>query len=222
MHLIIISSPSGGGKSTICKKLMNDERSPIFGNAEFSISVTTRAKRSHETNKKEYHFVSREEFEKMLKNNEFLEWAEIFGNLYGTLKANISKTKHTLFDIDYQGHAQITATKMPNILSIFLLPPSIEELKQRLILRCDISPEIISKRIAGANTEITSANDYDFIITNNEVEKTFQMCIDAINHKVFNKITQNSQNLLEITKKIQNINNTNIDFYLKEALKLQI
>ena len=220
MHLIIISSPSGGGKSTICKMLMQGENSPIFEKAEFSISVTTRQKRTHETNGKEYHFVTRQEFEEMIKNNEFLEWAEIFGNLYGTLKKNISKTKHTLFDIDFQGHKQIINSKLPNVLSIFLLPPSIETLKQRLETRGDISNEIICRRIAGANLEIASASSYDFIIVNQQIENTFQMCVDVINQAIFNKKTQNLQNILEITNKIKNIDCSNIDFYLKEALKV--
>jgi len=221
MHLIIISSPSGGGKSTICNKLMNNEQSSIFGSTEFSISVTTRQKRPHETNGKEYHFVSRQEFETMISQNDFLEWAEIFGNLYGTLKRNISETKHTLFDIDYQGHKQIVEKNMPNVLSIFLLPPSIETLNKRLALRGDISPEIIERRIAGANLEIASANDYDFIIVNQDIENTFQMCNAVIKQEIFHKNTEMSKNVLAITNKIKNINNTNIDFYLKEAVNLQ-
>jgi guanylate kinase len=220
MHLIIISSPSGGGKSTICKKLMNEQSSPLFGNVEFSISVTTRPKRSHETNGKEYHFVSQTQFQEMVKAGEFLEWAEVFGNLYGTLKKNISQTKHTLFDIDHQGHSQINTSKLPSILSIFLLPPSIETLKQRLETRGDISPEVISRRITGANLEIASANHYDFIIVNQDIQKTFEMCVAAINETIFQKKTQISQNVLAITNKIKNVNNKDIDLYLKEALRV--
>lgn len=220
MYLIIISSPSGGGKSTICNMIMSNANSPLFGNVEFSISVTTRPKRAHETHGKEYYFVTKDDFKTMIKNGHFLEWAEIFGNMYGTLKNNISKEKHTLFDIDFQGHQQIISSRLPNIFSIFLLPPSLDVLQRRLELRGDISAEVITRRIAGAGTEISYAHEYSYILTNQKVENTFAMCAAIIDYTINGHTTKISQNVLEITKKIKNLNTDNINDYLKEALKI--
>lgn len=180
--LIIISSPSGGGKTTICKKLLEEESSPIFGEAEFSISLTTRKKRGNEMNGKDYIFVSEEEFKEKIKNREFLEYAKVFDNFYGTLLSGLSKTKHTIFDIDFQGHHQIK--EKVSALSIFLLPPSIETLRSRVEKRGDITKEEIEKRIKMAPEEIEEANKYDYKITNESIEETFKEVCKIISMEI--------------------------------------
>src|SRR5574343_1818414 len=122
--LIVISSPSGGGKSTMCKMLSTRLDSPLFEKVGFSISATTRKIRANEVNGIDYFFISQNEFEEKIRQNQFLEWANVFGNFYGTLKSQILQDKHTLFDIDYQGQIQIKQ-QIPEAISIFLTPPSI-------------------------------------------------------------------------------------------------
>jgi guanylate kinase len=170
--LIIISSPSGGGKTTICKKLISSQQSPIFGKARFSISATTRKIRQGEESGKDYHFLTKEEFEEKIKNDEFLEYANVYGNFYGTLKTEIKPNFATLFDIDVEGNRQIKAKT--KTLSIFLLPPSIEILKQRLILRGDLTEQDLKRRLEEAVVEISCAGEYDFQIVNEDIEKTFE------------------------------------------------
>lgn len=169
--LIIISSPSGGGKTTVCRKLLTESYSPIFEKAEFSISATTRPKRGNELHGKDYLFLSKEEFEGKIKADDFLEHANVFGNLYGSMKSALSQTKHTIFDIDVKGHNQIKSKT--KALSIFLLPPSIAILKQRVMARGDLTEKEIETRILAAPSEIAESYKYDHIIINNDLEKTF-------------------------------------------------
>lgn len=183
--LIIISSPSGGGKTTICKKLLSDNSSPLFEKAQFSISATTRKARGNEANGVDYIFLSREEFEVKIKANEFLEHANVFGNLYGSLKSEISKTKHTIFDVDVAGHNQIKA--QTEALSIFLLPPSLDVLKQRVASRGDLKPEEIETRISTAPSEIMESCKYDYIIINNDINQTFQAVCGIITSYLLKK-----------------------------------
>jgi guanylate kinase len=195
--LIVVSSPSGGGKTSVCKKLISDKTSPLYNNVQFSISATTRKMRTNETNGKDYHFLTREEFERKLKNDDFLEHANVFGNLYGTLKSEIIHEKHTIFDIDVVGYKQIQNkteflksgnlgyNQNINILSFFLLPPSIEELKERLILRADLTKEEILNRIKEAEKEINSAHIYDFTIVNKTLDRTFDTICDIISSYLY-------------------------------------
>jgi guanylate kinase len=183
--LIIISSPSGGGKTTICKKLLSDNSSPLFEKAQFSISATTRKARGSEINGVDYIFLSKEEFEAKIQANEFLEHANVFGNLYGSLKSEISKTKHTIFDIDVAGHNQIKA--QTEALSIFLLPPSLDVLKQRVSSRGDLKPEEIETRISIAPSEITESYKYNYIIINNDITQTFQAVCGIITSYILKK-----------------------------------
>lgn len=187
--LIIISSPSGGGKSTMCKKLIEDTSSPIFGKSQFSVSATTRTARKAEVEGKDYFFLSKADFKNKIKQNEFLEYADVFGNFYGTLKSQISTAKHTLFDIDVQGHAQIKA--QTDALSIFLLPPSIDILKQRLRQRGDLTKQDEEKRINEAINEIKYTHDYDYILINSEIEKTFNAICGIISSNLLKKSGKN-------------------------------
>lgn len=155
----------------MCKKLMNDERSPLYERAVFSISATTRKIRASEVDGVDYFFLTREEFEVKIRNNEFLEHATVFDNLYGTPTFGISKEKHTIFDIDYQGQVQIKSKA--ECLSIFLIPPSIDALQKRIYNRGDIMPADLEKRVLKAPTEIENAINYDYIVLNDNIEQAF-------------------------------------------------
>jgi guanylate kinase len=183
--LIVISSPSGGGKTTICKRLINDPTSPVFGNSRFSISATTRKIRGSEVDGVDYYFFTKEEFEEKIKRGEFLEYANVYGNFYGTLTSEMNTEKHVLFDIDVEGHSQIKQ-KM-EALSIFLLPPSIEVLNQRLNLRGDLSREDLEKRLEEAKNEIACADKYDYKIVNENLDKTFAEVCEIIKLKLHNQ-----------------------------------
>jgi guanylate kinase len=182
MKLIIISSPSGGGKTSVCKKLIESPSSPVFGKAEFSVSATTRAPRGGEVNGKEYFFISKEKFNEMIEKGEFLEHAEVFGNLYGTPINKISNNLYTVFDIDYQGAIQIKK-KMPAV-SIFLLPPSLKALEDRIKSRGDITPEQMQIRISKAAFEIEQAKLYDYIVLNDDLEIAFQKVSNIITSEI--------------------------------------
>ena len=201
--LFIISSPSGGGKTTICRRLLLDETSPIFGKCEFSISATTREPRGNEVNGVDYFFLSKQEFGKRLEDGEFMEHAKVFDSHYGTLKRQLSKTNHTLFDIDVQGHNQIK--EHTEVLSIFLLPPSIEVLNSRIMQRGDLTNEQIERRIKKAPAEIEEAYKYDFILINEDLEKTFNAVCAIISSYLLKKHHAkliNERNFLNLIKTI--------------------
>ncbi len=176
--IYIISAPSGSGKST----LVNELRKVVEG-LEFSISYTTRKPRGSEQNGREYYFVSREEFERMLKRDEFLEHAEVFGNYYGTARRFRDDAQRRgqdlLLDIDVQGAAQIKG-RLPDAITIFVLPPSREELERRLHRRSDadalaghpVTEETIQRRLHTATKEIEKYPDYDYILVNDRLEQS--------------------------------------------------
>ncbi len=171
--LIIISSPSGAGKTTICKKIIDNDPSIIM-----SISSTTRAKRPNEINGKDYNFISQSKFDELKSNDEFLEDAIVFDNKYGTLRSMVEdclvQNKSVLFDIDWQGARQIKEKYSPkNILSIFILPPSIDELNQRLKNRAQDDHETVAKRMKGALSEIEHFNEYDYVLINDDINQTY-------------------------------------------------
>lgn len=186
--LIIISSPSGGGKSTMCKKLISDTNSPIFGKCDFSISATTRAPRAGEIEGKDYFFLSKDQFEEKKSKGEFLEYATVFGNSYGTLINQISQTKHTIFDIDVQGYEQIK--QKTKALSIFLLPPSLDILQERIQKRADLTRQDEKLRLIEASKEIEKSTSYDFILINEDVEKTFQAICGIISSAILKNSNQ--------------------------------
>ena len=170
--LIILSSPSGAGKSTLSRRLMKWDNS-----LSFSISSTTRSIRSGETNGKDYYFISENEFAAQVDSDQMLEHAQVFGYSYGSQKAPVADAinsgKDVLFDIDWQGAQQISnSTLQEHVLSIFILPPSINELKSRLEKRGQDSSEIISKRMEKSWDEISHWAGYDYVLINDDLNET--------------------------------------------------
>ena len=166
----VLSSPSGAGKTTISRKML--ETDPEL---TMSVSCTTRAPRPGEVDGKDYFFVSKEKFKEMVNNNEFLEYAEVFGNFYGTpikfVQDTLTSGKDVVFDIDWQGTRQL-AEKMPeNIVSVFILPPSMEELEKRLKQRAQDDEEVVRKRMKKASREISHWNEYHYVIVNTDLDK---------------------------------------------------
>ncbi len=169
--LIIISAPSGAGKSTIIRHLLD---SGI--NLEFSVSATTRPPRGSETNGKEYHFLSLEEFRKGIEDECFIEWEEVYKDqLYGTMKSEIKriwdKGKHVLFDVDVKGGINLKNIFKKEAISIFIMPPSVKELELRLLRRGTDDRQKISMRVAKAEQEMKLANQFDNIIINENLEQ---------------------------------------------------
>ena len=169
--VLIVSSPSGAGKTTICKRLVQD-----IENLSLSISVTTRLKRQNEIDGKDYFFKSDEEFDKMVKQEKFLEHARVFGYSYGTLKSEINSKitngVNVIVDIDWQGTRQIEEHIPDDIVKIFILPPSIKELEKRLGARATETQDSFKKRMSEARKEISHYNEYDFVIINDDVQES--------------------------------------------------
>jgi guanylate kinase len=168
--LLILSSPSGAGKSTIARRLMDWDPE-----IRFSVSATTRPPRPGEEDGREYHFRSRAEFEAMVARGEMLEHAEVFGQLYGSprapVEAALADGKDTLFDIDWQGGQQIRNSALgADAVSIFLLPPSIAELERRLRARAQDSDEVIRGRMAKSEAEISHWAEYDYVLVNHDLD----------------------------------------------------
>ena len=170
--ILILSSPSGAGKTTLAKKIADQDN-----NFKVSVSYTTRAPRPNEINGVDYNFVSIEEFQKLSNQNKFLEQAKVFGNYYGTLKGPIEqdllKGKDYLFDIDWQGTEQVKKIMPSDIVPIFILPPSIEHLEDRLKKREERNKELIEQRMKMAKGEITHWKDYKYIVVNEDIDNCF-------------------------------------------------
>ena len=171
--LLVISSPSGTGKTTICKKLLEYDK-----NIHLSVSVTTRKKRKNEVEGVDYYFRSKKDFLNSKSKNEFIENALVFENYYGTLKSEVLKHLDNgidvLIDIDWQGTRQITKAMKGNLIKIFLLPPSINELKKRLSIRNSDSMKEINFRMSNALKEIKHYDEYHYVLVNNNLDNTFQ------------------------------------------------
>lgn len=170
--LIILSSPSGAGKSTLARRLTEWDAS-----LRFSVSATTRAPRSGEVDGREYYFRSRTEFERMITAGEMLEHAEVFGNLYGSPKGPVEAAmlegRDTLFDIDWQGGQQVRNSSLGNdVVSIFVLPPSIAELDRRLNTRGQDSADVIAGRMRQSRDEISHWAEYDYVLVNKDLDET--------------------------------------------------
>ena len=170
--LVILSSPSGAGKSSLARRLIDWD--PAIS---FSVSATTRAPRPGEVDGREYHFRSRADFEAMVAAGEMLEHAEVFGNLYGSPRAPVEDAiaagRDTLFDIDWQGGQQIANSALKSdAVSIFILPPSIAELEARLRKRAQDSDEVIAGRMAKSRDEISHWAEYDYVLVNNDLDET--------------------------------------------------
>ena len=179
--MVILSSPSGVGKTTITKKIQQKYQS-----FKISVSHTTRLPRSNEVDGVDYHFVSNEKFEKLIKEKKFYEFAKIFENYYGTLKKNVDdtiKTNDLLFDIDWQGTKQLSKFKNLKIIKIYLITSNKNELKNRLIKRNQNSNEEIEKRFNAFDEDIKHWNDYDYIIINKNLDVCFQQIEKIIEEK---------------------------------------
>ncbi|GAQ95672.1 guanylate kinase [Thermodesulfovibrio aggregans] len=175
-NIFVISAPSGSGKTTLCNKLIK-----ALPDLKMSISHTTRKPRAGEIEGVDYFFVDKETFEKMISNNEFIEWAEVYGNFYGTSKSVLQqlmeKGYDILLDIDTEG-AKNMKKLYPESILIFILPPSLEELERRLLNRNE-DKDIIKKRLSKANEEISNYKFYDYVVINDNLEKAFNelLCI---------------------------------------------
>lgn len=178
-RLIVVSAPSGGGKSVVTRHIMR-----LYPKAEFSISATTRDKRPLEKAGKDYYFVSKSEFKQMIENNELIEWEEIFGNYYGTMKSEIRRAldgdSMMIFDIDVKGALSIKKSFPDDAILIFLKPLSVEVLEKRLRGRATETAEQINNRIARANLEIEMSKDFDYIVINDVLEETFRQIEEII------------------------------------------
>jgi guanylate kinase len=169
--LMIVSSPSGAGKTTLCQKLLCE-----FDNLKFSTSHTTRKPRQGEVDGKDYYFVSDDEFDRMADDELFIEWAYVHGNRYGTARAEVraaaNKKKDLLFDVDFQGSQQIK-DQYPDAVSVFVMPPSIAELQRRLRTRGTETPESLERRFKAALEEISNHNLFDYLIVNDDLDVAY-------------------------------------------------
>ncbi len=170
--MLVISSPSGAGKSTIARELLSKQE-----NLKLSVSVTTRGQRGSEIDGTHYHFISDREFSRMRDSDSLLEWAQVHSNFYGTpadpVEDALDNGNDMLFDIDWQGGLQLMEKARIDVVSVFILPPSLEELKSRLVRRAEDSPEVIEKRLENAMNEIPHWRDYDYVVVNDDLERAF-------------------------------------------------
>ena len=200
--MFILSSPSGAGKTTLTKKIAENNK-----NFSISISHTTRKPRPNEINGKDYYFVDAREFNKLIKENSFFEYASIFDNYYGTLKKPVlellSHGKDVLFDIDWQGTQQLKKNQNKSLITFFILPPNIKVLKKRLLKRHDGQEELIEKRMNKFNEETSHWNEYNYVFVNDDLETCYKKILDAISSEK-KGISQN-QNLIEIKKIINEL-----------------
>lgn len=178
--MLVISSPSGAGKSTIARNLLDlDHRFSL------SISVTTRKRRPSEIDGVHYHFITVDEFERLRSGDALLEWAEVHGNLYGTPRDAAEKAmregRDMLFDIDWQGARQLQEQAKSDIVSIFILPPSMAELKSRLMRRAEDSGETIAMRLRNASVEIERWRDYEYVVLNDDLDRAFTAVLSIVN-----------------------------------------
>ncbi|MFO7180590.1 MAG: guanylate kinase [Pseudomonadota bacterium] len=165
---LIVSSPSGAGKTTLTRRLLE-----LVPGLTFSVSHTTRSPRPGEQDGREYHFVSRSEFERLIRADAFLEWAEVHGNLYGTSRAEIERARDArgiIFDIDHQGARQIKSAQ-PDAVAVFILPPSMEKLLQRLRGRRSEDEESLKRRFLAAREEIAHYGLFDYVLVNDDLEE---------------------------------------------------
>ncbi|PID39384.1 MAG: guanylate kinase [Proteobacteria bacterium] len=172
--LFVVSSPSGAGKTTLCRRLQAE-----FPNLAFSVSVTTRPPRSNEVDGVDYHFVRVERFEEMVQQGEFAEWAEVHGNRYGTawstIRENIEAGRDVLFDIDWQGATALRSNKelRSDTVMVFVLPPSMDELARRLRSRGTDASDVVERRLAKAKDELTHYGEYHYLLFNDDVDHAY-------------------------------------------------
>ncbi len=171
--MLVLSSPSGAGKTTLSRLLL--ESDPAI---DLSISVTTRPPRPGEVDGSHYHFIDRAQFDAMVARGELLEWAQVFGNRYGTPRGPVEKAlasgRDVLFDIDWQGTQQLREKGRADLVSVFVLPPSIPDLEQRLKSRAQDAPDVIRSRMAKASDEMSHWAEYDYVVINREIADAFE------------------------------------------------
>ena len=195
--VLVISSPSGAGKTTICKKIIE-----IVEDISLSISVTTRQKRKDELEGEDYFFTDKQNFMSMINDNEFIEYAEVFGNFYGTPKSQILEKIENgvdvLVDIDWQGTRQIQKYIPDDVVKVFVLPPSIKELEYRLGNRASENKDDFRKRMSEAKKEISHYNEYDFVIVNEDIN----VAVDSVKTILFaERFKKNRQKTISIIVK---------------------
>tara|TARA_B100001123_G_C15072161_1_gene932057 strand:+ start:328 stop:909 length:582 start_codon:yes stop_codon:yes gene_type:complete len=184
--MLVLSSPSGAGKTTLTKKIQESDNS-----FKVSVSHTTRKARPNEVDSVDYHFVSKEKFQQLINEKAFYEYAKIFDNYYGTSKSSINKITESghnvLFDIDWQGAEQLSNYKELNLLKIFILPPNIEELEKRLISRNQDNKEAINRRLSAYSRDVAHSKNYDHVIVNDKVENCFKKIKQIISNHLKKK-----------------------------------
>ena len=169
--MLVLSSPSGAGKTSISKRLLQQDTSLVL-----SVSATTRKRRPGEVEGKDYQFLSIQEFESRINKSQFLEYAKVFGNYYGTPAQLVEKTLKSgvdvLFDIDWQGTQQLKARARQDLVSVFILPPSIKELEKRLFKRAQDTSEVVANRMSKSASEMSHYPEYDYVIINHDLDKS--------------------------------------------------
>ena len=200
--MFVLSSPSGAGKTTLTKKLAENNT-----NFTISISHTTREPRPNEINGKDYYFINKEEFDSLIKGNNFFEYAKIFDNYYGTLKEPVLKFlslgKDVLFDIDWQGTKKLQKNKDLLLVAIFVLPPNIQALKNRLSNRHKGQKKLIEQRMNKFDEEISHWKEYDYVVVNDDLEVCYNKILNIIRSET--KGVSQTQNLDEIAKMVKEL-----------------
>lgn len=202
--MLVLSSPSGAGKTTISRALLEAEP-----NLSMSVSVTTRKPRPGEQDGKDYYFISVPEYERMVRDGELLEHARVFDNLYGTPRVHVERTlsagRDILFDIDWQGTQKLKATAAPDLATIFVLPPSHDELERRLRTRAQDSDEVVRNRMARAADEMSHWQEYDYVIINRDVDKSIAEA-KAILHAERLRQTRRASGLIDFVNDLRGVN----------------
>src|SRR5688572_12388722 len=187
--MFVLSSPSGAGKTTLSRRLLQAEK-----NISLSVSVTTRAMRPGEVDGIDYHFIDRARYDAMVTDGALLEHAEVFGNCYGTPKEyveqHLGSGEDVLFDIDWQGTKQLRARASNDLVSVFILPPSLEELERRLHARAQDSEEVVRKRMSKAITEISHWEEYDYVIVNENLDDALRKITSILHAERLRRMRQ--------------------------------